>query len=231
MRYNSIVKGVFLSRPNRFVAKVNIDGAEKTVHVKNTGRCKEILVKGATVYLQKSDNPQRKTEYDLIAAEKVTEKGTILINIDSQIPNFVAMEYLPLSGLFSDNAVYRKEVTYKNSRFDIFVTDGERQAFIEVKGVTLERDGQVLFPDAPTQRGVKHINELINAKEEGFEAFIMFIVQLKSAKSFSPNRETHPQFACALSEAQQKGVKILCYGCDVTPDSIVISEKVPTKVD
>lgn len=230
MKYKNIVKGIFVSRPNRFIAKVNIDGKEETVHVKNTGRCKEILIPGARVYLQKSDNPERKTAYDLTAVEKKTEKGSILINIDSQIPNFCAYEFLPLSGLFSENALIRREVKYGNSRFDIFVSDGERQAFIEVKGVTLEKNGTALFPDAPTQRGVKHIRELISAKKEGFEAYIMFVVQMKGINCFSPNRETHPEFADAIFEAEKNGVKIFCYGCTVTPDSIAITDTLPIKL-
>lgn len=207
MKYRNIVKGIFISRPNRFIAKVNIDGKEETVHVKNTGRCKEILIPGARVYLQKSDNPERKTAYDLIAVEKKTENGSILINTDSQIPNFCAYEFLPLSGLFSENAIIRREVKYGNSRFDIFVSDGERKAFIEVKGVTLEKNGTALFPDAPTERGVKHIRELISAKKEGFEAYIMFVVQMKGINCFSPNRETHPEFADAIFEAEKKRSK------------------------
>lgn len=230
MKYKNIVKGIFISRPNRFIAKVNIDGKEETVHVKNTGRCKEILIPGARVYLQRSDNPERKTAYDLTAVEKKTEKGSILINIDSQIPNFCAYEFLPDSGIFSENAIIRREVKYGNSRFDIFVSDGERKAFIEVKGVTLEKNGTALFPDAPTQRGVKHIRELISAKKEGFEAYIMFVVQMKGINCFSPNRETHPEFADALIEAEKNGVKIFCYGCTVTPDSIAITDTLPIKL-
>lgn len=230
MRYKNVTEGIFISRPNRFIAKVNIDGKEETVHVKNTGRCRELLIEGATVYLQKSDSPQRKTAYDLIAVCKKTENGTILINMDSQIPNFCAEEFLPASELFSENAEISREVKYGNSRFDIFVRDGERQAFIEVKGVTLEKNKGVFFPDAPTERGIKHINELIKARKEGFEAYIMFIIQMEGAEYFSPNREMHPEFADALLDAEKNGVKILCFGCKITPDSIVISERVPVKL-
>ena len=163
MKYKNIVEGVFVSRPNRFIANVVVDGVEQIVHVKNTGRCRELLVEGAKVYLSVSDNLARKTKYDLVAVEKVTSRGVLLINMDSQIPNGVVSEWLPQSGMFSDNAVYRREYTYGKSRFDIYVEDGCRKAFVEVKGVTLENDGIVSFPDAPTERGVKHLNELITA--------------------------------------------------------------------
>ncbi len=230
MKYKSTVRGIFISRPNRFIAKVNIGGKEETVHVKNTGRCREILVPGATVYLEKAENPLRKTPYDLIAVEKKTKNGTILINTDSQVPNACAEEFLPRSGLFSENTVFRREVKFGNSRLDIFAEGNNRKAFIEIKGVTLEKDGIVLFPDAPTERGVKHIRELIKAKNDGYDAYIIFIAQMKGARCFTPNRETHPEFADALIEAARKGVKILCYGCTVTPGSIAISEEIPVKL-
>lgn len=226
MKYNNIVKGRFVSRPNRFIAKVIINGKEETVHVKNTGRCKEILVSDAAVYLTKASGSQRKTQYDLIAVEKKTENRTILINIDSQIPNACAEEFLPHSGLFSENLTLKREVKYGNSRFDIFAHDGERRAFIEVKGVTLEKNGKALFPDAPTQRGIKHIKELIKAKNEGYEAYIIFIIQMDEVHSFSPNSETHPAFAFALKEAADSGVNILAYKSSVTPDSIEINSPV-----
>ena len=176
MKYTKIKAGVFLERLNRFIAKVLIDGKIETVHVKNTGRCRELLVPEAKVYLFASDNPNRKTKYDLIAVEKVTDRGIILVNMDSQVPNDVVAEWLPKSKLFSLNAVIKREVKFGNSRFDFYVGDGERKAFIEVKGVTLENDGVVSFPDAPTERGVKHINELVSCLSEGFEAYIIFVV-------------------------------------------------------
>lgn len=220
MKYRNIKQGIFLSRPNRFIARVLIDGKEETVHVKNTGRCRELLVPGCTVYLEKSENLSRKTPFDLIAVEKNTEKGTILINMDSQIPNACCADFLPLSGLFSPDAEIKREVKFGSSRFDICVTDGDRKSFVEVKGVTLERDGLALFPDAPTERGVKHVRELIEARNQGFGAYIIFIIQMTGVHTFTPNREMHPEFADALLEAQKAGVKILAFDCIVTPDRI-----------
>ena len=230
MKYKNIVRGEFISRPNRFIAKVKIDGEEHTVHVKNTGRCKEILVPGAVVYLERSENPERKTAYDLIAVEKKTGNGKLLINIDSQIPNLCAAEFLPLSGLFPKGTVIRREVTYGNSRFDIMAESPSKKAFVEVKGVTLEKNGTALFPDAPTERGVKHIKELIRAHSEGIDTYIMFIIQMDSIKSFSPNEETHPEFAAVLREADKAGVKILAYSCKVTENDITVSEPVKIKL-
>ena len=226
MRYSKVVEGKFLFRPNRFIAKVLVNGVEETVHVKNTGRCKELLVEGARVYLFESDNPNRKTKYDLIAVEKVTDRGTILVNMDSQVPNDVVAEWLPKSKLFSANAVIKREVKFGKSRFDFYVEDEDRKAFIEVKGVTLENDGIVSFPDAPTERGVKHINELTSCLENGFEAYIIFVVQMKGVLKFRPNSEHHKEFADTLNSAREKGVKVLVYDCLVTPDSIVIDEKI-----
>ncbi len=230
MNYKNVVSGEFISRPNRFIAKVLINNREETVHVKNTGRCKELLVPGCTVYLEKSDNPDRKTKYDLIAVEKTTPNGTILINMDSQIPNFCAEEFLPDSGLFPENVKIIREVRYDNSRFDLYAEYEKKKAFIEVKGVTLERNGLALFPDAPTERGVKHIKELIKAKKEGFDAYIMFVIQIKEVHTFSPNTEMHPEFSEALKEAEKAGVKILAYSSEVTPDSIKISAPVKVKL-
>ncbi len=228
MKYKNVVKGEFISRPNRFIAIVKINGENLSVHVKNTGRCKELLISGVTVYLEKSENPSRKTAYDLIAVEKKTKNGTILINIDSQIPNLCAAEFLPQSKLFPKNVKIRREVTYKNSRFDIFAEYENKKAFIEVKGVTLEKNGKALFPDAPTKRGIKHVKELISAKKEGFEAYIFFVIQMTGIHSFSPNSEMHPEFAEALREAEKAGVKILAYTCEVTPNDIRIAIPVET---
>lgn len=229
MKYKNIKEGRFISRPNRFIAKVEIDGKEETVHVKNTGRCRELLVNGCRVYLEKSENPARKTAYDLVAVEKNTESGeTLLINMDSQIPNYVAEEWLKISGLFSENAVIRREVTYGNSRFDVYVEDGKRRAFIEVKGVTLEHNGTAMFPDAPTQRGVKHIRELMKCTEEGYEAYILFVIQMEQVKEFRPNDVTDKEFGKSLREAEKAGVKILAQSCIITRDSIEI--KSPIKV-
>ncbi len=226
MKYENVVKGIFISRPNRFIAKVNINGKEETIHVKNTGRCKELLIKGATVYLSRSDNPLRKTAFDLIAVEKITVNSeTLLINMDSQIPNFVVCEFLQNSELFSKNAIIKREVTFENSRFDIFVIDGNRKAFIEVKGVTLEKDGLALFPDAPTDRGVKHLRELIKAKKQGYEAYVFFVIQMENVFKFSPNSEMHNEFAVALNEAKAAGVNVLAYNCKVKKDCIKIHRK------
>ena len=177
MKYENIVSGIFVERLNRFIATVIIDDEICTAHVKNTGRCRELLVKGATVYLSVSDKAERKTKYDLIAVEKTTTDGVRLINMDSQIVNDVAEEYLRAT---MPNAKIKREVTYKSSRFDFYIEEGEKKAFLEVKGVTLEKDGIVSVPDAPTERGVKHINELISAKEQGYDAYILFIIQMKN---------------------------------------------------
>lgn len=226
MKYKKIVEGAFIERPNRFIAKVNIDGNIHTVHVKNTGRCKELLVKGCTVYLSKSDNPLRKTLYDLIAVKK----GNLLINMDSQIPNFVAEEFIKKGNIFSKDAVIKREVTYKNSRFDLYIEDKGKKAFMEVKGVTLEKDGVALFPDAPTERGVKHINELISAKKEGYEAYILFVIQMEKVSLFKPNTKMHKAFAEALREAKEKGVNIIAVNCVVTKDTIEICSFVDTEI-
>lgn len=230
MKYSKIVEGQFLSRPNRFIAKVLINGAEETVHVKNTGRCKELLVSGAKVYLYEASNLQRKTKYDLIAVEKVTQKGTLLINMDSQVPNDVAEEYLRDCKLFSKNAEIRREFTYNNSRFDFYIADGSRKIFLEVKGVTLENDGVASFPDAPTERGVKHINELVGAVKEGYEAYILFVVQMKGVHLFKPNDSTHKAFGDALRNAHLNGVKIIAVDSIIEPDSIKIDKFVPVSL-
>lgn len=230
MKYKKIVKGQFVSRPNRFIARVLINGVEETVHVKNTGRCKELLVDNATVYLYESDNPARKTKYDLISVEKETPNGTLLINMDSQIPNDVAEEWLKECDLFSKNAVIKREFTYNKSRFDFYIEDGSRKAFLEVKGVTLENDGVASFPDAPTERGVKHINELVEAVKEGYEAYILFVIQMKGINLFVPNDLTHKDFGDALRNAQKSGVKIIAVDSIIEPDSIRIDEFVPVSL-
>ena len=227
MKYNNIVKGKFISRPNRFIAFVDIDGSIETVHVKNTGRCKELLLPGCTVYLSVSDKLNRKTKYDLIATEKQLENGEhLLINMDSQIPNDVAEEWLRSGGLFSQNATIRREVKFGDSRFDFYIEEGERKAFLEVKGCTLEKNGIAMFPDAPTERGVKHIKELVNCIKNGYEAYILFVIQMKGIYEFRPNDETHKAFGNALREASLRGVKILAMDSEVTPDSINIKNQV-----
>ena len=230
MKYAKIKKGQFISRPNRFIAKVNVDGKEETVHVKNTGRCKELLVNNTTVYLYKSDNLARKTKYDLIAVEKETKNDTILINMDSQVPNDVAEEWLKNGALFSKKATIRREFTYNKSRFDFYIEDNGRKAFLEVKGVTLENDGVASFPDAPTERGVKHINELVSAIKEGYEAYILFVIQMKGVYKFIPNDITHKAFGDALRNAQKAGVKILAVDCIVSPDEIFIDGMIPIEL-
>ncbi len=226
MTYKSIFEGKFLSRPNRFIANVEIDGKTETVHVKNTGRCRELLVPNATVFLEKSDNPLRKTKYDLVAVYK----NNLLINMDSQIPNYVAEEWLKLGNIFSKNAKIRREVTHNKSRFDFYIEDGDRKVFLEVKGCTLEQDGIAMFPDAPTERGVKHIEELIGCLEEGFEAYILFVIQMKPVKVFKPNDNTHKAFGDALRKAYESGVRILAYDSIITPNSIKIDKEVPIEL-
>ncbi len=227
MKYKNIVEGIFISRPNRFIAKVIVNGIEETVHVKNTGRCKELLVPNAKVYLFESDNLTRKTKYDLIAVEKETYGGTILVNMDSQIPNDVADEWLKKGTLFSENAIIKREFTYKKSRFDFYIEDNDEKIFLEVKGVTLENDGVASFPDAPTERGIKHINELIASIDEGYKAYILFVIQMKGVNFFTPNDLTHKAFGDALRVAEKCGVNIIAVDCVITPDSIEISDFIP----
>ena len=220
MKYTSTVKGRFISRPNRFIAYCEVNGEEEICHVKNTGRCRELLTPGATVILERSDKPERKTAYDLIAVYK----GDKLINMDSQAPNKVFGEWAAASGFFGDAPVIKPECRYGASRFDFYIETAGRKIFAEVKGVTLEQDGIVLFPDAPTERGVKHINELADAVEKGYEAYIFFVSQMKDCRFFTPNRETHPQFADALKCAAEKGVQVKCVNCEVTEDTLTIDD-------
>ena len=220
MKYSNIVGGTFISRPNRFIAKVNIDGMEHTVHVKNTGRCKELLVPGCTVFLEKSDNPNRKTLYDLVAVVK----GDRVINMDSQAPNTVFARWVKKQ---LPAAFIKREHTYKDSRFDCYIETETDKIFVEVKGVTLEENGCVRFPDAPTERGIKHIKGLVDAVENGYKAAVFFVIQMEDVISFSPNYETQPQFGRALKDAEKAGVKILAYSCKVTPDSLEIDKPVP----
>ena len=224
MQYKNIVEGIFLERPNRFIARVEVNGEERISHVKNTGRCRELLVKGARVYLDVSDNPERKTPFDLVTVEKRREsRGPLLINMDSQAPNDLVAEWLPRSGLFSPDAVIRREVTYGKSRFDFCITEGERVSFLEVKGVTLEADGVAKFPDAPTERGVKHLIELTEAVEAGYGGNIVFVIQMSGTKYFTPNAETDPAFSDALVKARARGVRITAVECDVTAETVSIT--------
>ncbi len=231
MKYKNIVEGVFLQRPNRFIANVEINGEIHTVHVKNTGRCKELLREGCIVYLETSDNPARKTKYDLVAAVKKRGKlPSLLINLDSQIPNDVAEQWLRDGQLFSADAVIRREVKHLNSRFDFYIEDKGKKAFLEVKGVTQEKEGIAMFPDAPTVRGVKHIEELTLCKEQGFDAYILFVIQMKGIHKLIPNDITHKAFGDALRKAQKAGVKTLAIDCIVTPDSITADSPVPVEL-
>ena len=231
MQYASVIRGQFCSRPNRFLAVVRIGGQEESVHVKNTGRCRELLIPECTVYLSRSDNPNRKTKYDLIAVEKQREgKPPLLINLDSQIPNAAAAEWLETGSLFSANAVFRREVTHGSSRFDFSIIDGNIQSFLEVKGVTLEQDGIALFPDAPTLRGVKHLQELTACQQAEIPAYLLLVIQMKEIRAFRPNDAMHPQFGEALRRAAAAGVTLLARDCIVTPDSITIDAPVPIQL-
>lgn len=231
MNYQENIKEArFISRPNRFIARVEADGEELTVHVKNTGRCRELLVDGARVYLAMSDRSYRRTPADLIAVEKVTDRGTLLINMDSQLPNAMVREWLEGGGIFGQGSAVYPERTYGSSRFDFYVENGSRRAFIEVKGVTLENNGIASFPDAPTERGVKHLYELVKARGEGYECYVFFVVQMRGVSLFRPNYVTDPAFAEALSYAHNNGVRVLCYDSLVTPSGAEINTPVPIEL-
>ena len=225
MKYDKIAEALFLERPNRFTARVLLNGKEETVHVKNTGRCRELLLPGRTrVYLEDCrEKGNRKTGYSLIAAEK----GARLINMDSQAPNQVVEEWLKADGMGPLSRIVR-ERTYGKSRFDFYYErENGISGYLEVKGVTLEKESIALFPDAPTERGVKHVEELIQAGKEGYEAGILFAIQMKGVKQFVPNWATHPDFGRALCKAAEAGVNILAYDCQVTADSLSLAEVVP----
>ena len=208
MKYLKTLQAKFIDRPNRFIAHVDLNGIVETVHVKNTGRCKELLIKGVTVILEESDNESRKTKYDLIAVYKETFG---LINIDSQAPNKVAKEWLESK----DYTYIKPEYTYGNSRIDFYMEKDDRKYLMEVKGCTLERDGIGYFPDAPTERGVKHIYELIKAKEDGYEVSLAFVIQMEGVNEVLPNIETHPEFGVAIDDAKKAGVNIVFIKCRV----------------
>ena len=221
MQYGQVREGRFLSRPNRFIAHVAIDGAETVVHVKNTGRCRELLVPGATVYVERSANPQRKTAYDLIAVEK----GGRLINMDAQAPNRVFREF---AGVFDPTAeAVHPEFTYGQSRLDFCLTTPAGLHLVEVKGVTLEEGGHTRFPDAPTERGIKHLRELERAVAEGHRATVFFVIQMADVVDFAPNDVTHPAFGEALRHAAAAGVEVAAYDCAVTADTLSIRRPVP----
>ena len=225
MKYENMVQGTFLSRPNRFIAHVEIDGKEEICHVKNTGRCKELLPYGATVWCRYDDNPKRKTKYDLITVQK----GERLINMDSQAPNAAAKEWL-LSGELGEISDLRAEVSHGDSRFDFSFEKDGKTCFLEVKGVTLENNGVCAFPDAPTQRGAKHLKGLQKAVEDGFGGFVLFVIQMSDVKYLHPNDATDPNFGTALREAVNAGVSVLAMDCAVTPDTMSIRLPVLVKL-
>lgn len=230
MKYQNIKRAIFESRPNRFIAYCLLDGKQVTAHVRNTGRCREILIPGTKVYLEPSHKTERKTPYSLVGAEK----GDMLINIDSTAPNKVVFEALSnkklvlpdLDNIFS----LKKEAIYNNSRFDFYIESETSKALVEVKGVTLEENGVAMFPDAPTERGVKHIEELMKALDEGYLSYMLFIIQMKGVKYFRPNFSMHRLFGETLAKAKEKGVKILAYDCNVTADSLEIADLLEVRI-
>ena len=225
MRYDKMISGIFLARPNRFVAHVQIDGQVEICHVKNTGRCRELLVPGCTVYCQRSGNPNRKTKFDLIAVRK----GERLINMDSQAPNAAAGEWLAAGGLGEISGL-RAEVKQGDSRFDFAFRKDGRQCFLEVKGCTLENDGVCAFPDAPTERGAKHIRGLTRLVQEGYGAYILFVIQMADVKYIRPHDETDPEFGRALREAAKNGVTVLAMDCAVDVDRMEVRLPVLVKL-
>ena len=223
MHYSNIQRATFLRRPNRFIAHIEVDGREEVCHVKNTGRCRELLTDRATIYVEHHDNPNRKTKYSLIAVEK----GDLLINMDSQAPNKAVGEWLLEKEPFGKVKLLKPECTYGSSRFDFYLETEAEKIFIEVKGVTLEEDGIVRFPDAPTERGIKHLEELRACVEAGYKAAVIFVVQMEGMQHFEPNDKTHPQFGEALRQARKAGVEVLAYECKVTPSSLEITKSIP----
>lgn len=225
MHYCNMIPGKFIARPNRFIAHIEIDGRKEVCHVKNTGRCRELLLPGADVWCQRSSNPNRKTKFDLICVQK----GHRLINTDSQAPNAAAAEWLRDGGLGEISGL-RSEFTRGDSRFDFTFEKDGRQCFLEVKGVTLENDGVCAFPDAPTERGTKHINGLIRAAQEGCGAYILFVIQMSGVEFIHPNDATDPAFGQALREAAENGVQILAMDCEVTPETMTIGKPVEVRL-
>ena len=226
MTYPNIRSGKFLARPNRFIAHVEVDGATEVCHVKNTGRCRELLVPGATVWLVESDDPKRKTRFDLVAVEK----GALLVNMDSQAPNRIFREWVQAGNFRPGLKLLRGETTFGNSRFDFYWEDSEKRGFVEIKGVTLETDGVVRFPDAPTQRGVKHLEELMAAKAAGYEAAVCFIVQMEGMKHLEPNDATHPEFGQALRRCAAAGVEVFALECETAPGYVKAVREIPVKL-
>lgn len=226
MRYENMEPAIFLERPNRFVAYVEQAGKREICHVKNTGRCRELLIPGAELYVQRTDNPARKTGLDLISVKK----GGQWVNMDSQAPNRAVAEWLKSGGLGTRDILVRPEYRYESSRFDFYLEAAGRKAFMEVKGVTLEEEGIARFPDAPTERGVKHLQELMHCMEAGYEAYLFFVIQMKGVHVFEPNDRTHPAFGETLREAAARGVQILAYDCVVGPDEMRIDTRIEVRL-
>ena len=231
MTYTNIHKATFIRRPNRFIAECLLNGDEVIAHVKNTGRCRELLIEGVTVYLDEPTGRERKTKYDLVAVEKLLPDGsTLLINMDSQAPNEVVAEFLKTGRLFPNATCIKREVTKGKSRFDFCIEEVDKTTYLEVKGCTLENNGIASFPDAPTERGVKHIEELIELKKQGYGAAVFFVIQMKKVSEFRPNDITHRAFGDALRLAWDAGVEIYAYDSIVTPDSITVDQLVEVKL-
>ena len=226
MKYDNITNAIFQRRLNRFTAEIEIDGRRELCHVKNTGRLGELLTAKAEVFVQVHDNSERKTKYSLIAVKK----GKEVVNVDSQTPNKVFYEWVRNGGFTDGVTLIKPETTFGNSRFDCYIEAGKRKIFAEVKGVTLEKNGTALFPDAPTERGVKHLRELCECVKYGYEAYAVFVVQMKGVHSFSPNEETHREFANALRECEKCGVNIVCVDCRVTPETLEICDRIQVKL-
>ena len=226
MEYQHIERAVFLARPNRFIARVELRGREETVHVKNTGRCRELLIPGRTVWLEGSENPARKTKYDLVAVDK----DGLFINMDAQAPNRVFAEWARAGHFVPGLTLLRPETVYGASRCDFYWEAGERRGFAEVKGVTLEEGGLALFPDAPTERGVKHLRELAAAAGEGYECAVCFVVQMKGCRAFCPNERTHPAFGAALRDAAAAGVRVFSVDCRAAPEGLWAEDLVPVRL-
>ena len=230
MTYPNIHPGIFIKRPNRFIAHVEVNGVEEVCHVKNTGRCRELLIPGAKVWLVESDNPARKTRFDLVAVEKVRGDGTLLVNMDSQAPNHMFREWAEEGNFRPGLKILRGETTFGNSRFDYYWEDSEKRGFVEIKGVTLEQDGVVRFPDAPTERGVKHLEELIAAKAAGYESAVCFIVQMEGMKHMEPNDATHPAFGEALRKCAAAGVEVFALECETAPGYVKAVRPIPVEL-
>lgn len=226
MVYDNIKKGKFVSRPNRFIAHIEVNGKVEVCHVKNTGRCKELLIPNADVFVQEHDNPNRKTKYSLISVIKNNQ----IINMDSQVPNKIVQEWIMAGNLFEDITLIKPERKYNNSRFDFYIETKNRKIFIEVKGVTLENEGVAKFPDAPTDRGVKHINELCDCIKDGYDAYIIFVIQMKGISHFQPNTEMHKEFTETLKKAKKRGVNIIAVDCNVEENGINIRDFVEVQI-